>query len=165
MITIQSYLYSNTVEVQIWDPTIFTTRNRQMYARPVIIYQGIDNPIQVLIKNQDQKIVNLTGYSVQADIQDPVNRVTVSSFAVTFANVATAKGSFVINKNIVDNLEQRIYKLTLRTIRTIDNVEQPIYMDDNYNVPLDLQVRAAYYSDMAPTADTAETILIDGGTI
>lgn len=136
-----------------------------MYARPVIIYQGIDNPIQVLIKNQDQKIVNLTGYSVQADIQDPVNRVTVSSFAVTFANVATAKGSFVINKNIVDNLEQRIYKLTLRTIRTIDNVEQPIYMDDNYNVPLDLQVRAAYYSDMAPTADTAETILIDGGTI
>lgn len=136
-----------------------------MYARPVTIYQGIDNLIQILIKNQDQKLVNLTGYTVQADIQDPVNRVTVNSFAVNFANVTTSKGSFTINKSVVDSLEQRLYKLTLRTIRVVDNTEQPLYMDDNYNVPLDLQVRAAYYSDMAPTADTAETILIDGGTI
>lgn len=165
MITVQSYLYPNTVEAQIWDPAIFTTRNRQMYARPVTIYQGIDNPIQVLVKNQDQKLVNLTGYSVQADIQDPVKKVTVNSFAVTFANVATGRGSFTINKSVADNLEQRLYKLTLRTIRASDNIEQPMYIDDNYNVPLDLQVRAAYYSDMAPTADTAETVLIDGGTI
>lgn len=165
MITIQSYLYPNTVEAQIWDTTIFTTRNRQMYSRPVTIYQGIDNPIQLLVKNQDQKLVNLTGYSVQADIQDPVRRVTVASFAVNFANVATGRGSFTIGKDIVDNLDQRIYKLTFRTIRSVDNTEQPVYVDDNYGVPLDLQVRAGYYSDMEPSAETAESVLIDGGTI
>jgi len=136
-----------------------------MYSRPVTIYQGIDNPIQVLVKNQDQKLVNLTGYTVQADIQDPVKRVTVNSFSVNFANVTNGRGSFTINKSVVDNLEQRIYKLTLRTIKISDNSESPMYIDDNYNVPLDLHVRAAYYSDMAPTADTAETVLIDGGTI
>jgi hypothetical protein len=74
MITVKTYLYPNLVEVQVFDPTIFTTRNRQVYSRPIKIYQGIDNPIQVVVLNQDQKKVDLTGYAVQADIQDPTNK-------------------------------------------------------------------------------------------
>jgi hypothetical protein len=88
MQTIKTYLYPNTAEVQVFDPTIFTTRNRQVYSRPITVYQGIDNPIQVIVKNQDQKTVNLNGYAVQADIQDPTNQVTVASYAVTWANIS-----------------------------------------------------------------------------
>ena len=81
MQAIQTYLYSNKIVVQILDTTIFKVRNRQVYSRPIKIYQGIDNPIQVVIKNQDQKAVNFTGYIMQADIQDPVNKVTAESIA------------------------------------------------------------------------------------
>ena len=165
MITIQSYLYPNKVEAQIWDTTIFTTRNRQMYARPVTIYKGIDNPIQVNVKNQDQKSVNMTGYAMQVDIQDPVNSLTVESFAVTFANVSLGRGSFTISKSIVNSLDQRIYKLTMKTISSSDNTEQPMYIDDNYSVPLDLHVLPAYYSDQAPSPDQPESGIIDGGSI
>ena len=165
MITIQSYLYPNKVEAQIWDSAIFTTRNRQMYAKPVTIYKGIDNPIQVNVKNQDQKAVNMTGYAMQVDIQDPVNSVTVQSFPVTFANVSLGRGSFTINKNIVNALDQRIYKLTMKTIRVSTNAEQPVYIDDNYNVPLDLHVLPAYYSDQTPPPDSPDDGIIDGGTI
>lgn len=164
MITI--YLYPNTVEVQIWDPTIFTTRNQYMYAKPVTIYQGIDNPIQVKVKNQDQKPVNVAGLLVQVDIQDPVNYLTVQSFAVTFSNIAKGFGTFIIDKSVVAVLDQRQYKLTFRIIDNTNNVERPAYVDDNYRVPLDLMVLPAYYSDMPPVEGEINDFLqIDGGTI
>lgn len=164
MITVKAYLYPNTVEVQVFDPSIFTTRNRVVYSRPIKVYQGIDNPIQVIVRNQDQKSVNLTGYAVQADIQDPVNRVTVESYAITWANIAVGQGNFTIDKETVNSLEQRIYKLTLKTISTEDNAEKPVYIDDNFGVPLDLMVLPAYYSVTEPSPGVDNSV-IDGGNI
>jgi len=162
MITVKTYLYPNTAEVQVFDPAIFTTRNRQVYSRPIKVYQGINNPIQVLVKNQDQKNVNLTGYTVQASIQDPTNKTTIETYAVTFANVAVGQGTFTIDRGTINTLENRFYKLTFKTIKSSDNTEQPVYIDDNYGVPLDLEVLPAYYADSA--SDTSE-VIFDGGVI
>jgi hypothetical protein len=162
MITVKAYLYPNLAEVQVFDPAIFTTRNRQVYSRPIKVYQGVDNPIQVIIRNQDQKKINMTGYTVQAAIQDPTNQVTVETYAVTFANIATGQGTFTIDRATINTLEQRFYKLTFKTNFTADNTEQPVYIDDNYGVPLDLQVLPAYYADSA--SDDTE-VIFDGGVI
>jgi len=162
MQTIKTYLYSNTAEVHIMDPTIFTNRNRIMYSRPIKVYQGIDNPIQVLVKNQDQKNVNLTGYTVQASIQDPTNQVTIETYAVTFANVAIGQGTFTLDKGTINTLENRFYKLTFKTIKTSDSTEQPVYIDDNYGVPLDLEILPAYWAEAV--AQDSE-VIIDGGTL
>lgn len=162
MITIKTYLYPNTVEVQVFDPTIFTTRNRQVYSRPIKVYQGVDNPVQVIVKNQDQKRVNLTGYTMQASIQDPTNQVTVETYAVTFANIAIGQGTFTLDKGTINSLEQRFYKLTFKTVKSSDNTEQPIYIDDNYGVPLDLEILPAYWAE---TSSQDSEVIIDGGTI
>jgi hypothetical protein len=162
MITVKTYLYPNTAEVQVFDPTIFTTRNRQVYSRPIKVYQGIDNPVQVIMRNQDQKNVNLTGYTVQASIQDPTNQVTIETYAVTFANVAIGQGTFTIDRGTINTLENRFYKLTFKTIKTSDSTEQPIYIDDNYGVPLDLEILPAYWAEAV--AQDSE-VIIDGGTL
>lgn len=148
MITVKCYLYPNTVEVQVFDPSIFTTRNRAVYSRPIKVYQGIDNPIQIIVKNQDQKKVNLSGYTVQVDIQDYTNNVHVTSYTVDFSanvggNIQLGQGSFTITANTLANLEQRFYKLTTRTISSTD-AQKPLYIDDNYGVPLDLEVLPGY---------------------
>lgn len=164
MITI--YLYSNVVEPLIWDPTIFTTRNREMYARPVTVYQGIDNPIQVKVKNQDQKSVDMEGYALQADIQDPLNYLTVFSLGIQFFDASKGLGTFVISKSVVNQLDQRKYKLTFRTIKISDNTERPAYIDDNYKVPLELNVLPGYYSDSPPDEEETDDFeTIDGGNI
>ena len=162
MITVKAYLYPNTAEVQVFDPAIFTTRNRQVYSRPIKVYQGIDNPIQVIVRNQDQKGVNLTGYIMQAQIQDPTNGVTVETYAVTFADITKGLANFTIDKATINALENRFYKLTFKTIKSSDNTEQPIYIDDNYGVPLDLQVLPAYYAD---SASDGREVIFDGGVI
>lgn len=143
---IQSYLYPNTVVVQIMDPTIFSPRNRNVYSRPIVVYQGIDNPLQIVIKNQDQKAVDLTGYTVQLDIQDPLNKLTAYTLPITFTDITKGQGTVTLDQTTVNSLDQRIYKLTMRTISDDDASEKPLYIDDNFGVPLDLQVREAYYS-------------------
>lgn len=163
MQTVKAYVYNNKVEVQILDTTIFTVRNRKVYSRPIKIYQGIDNPIQVIVKNQEQKAVNLTGYALQADLQDPINQVAVISVGVEWLDITKGQGRIVIAREDIDGLEQRFYKLTFKTIKTSDNTEKPTYIDDNYGVPLDVEIEQAYYqlATGSPTVD----YVVDGGTI
>ena len=164
MITVKAYLYPNTVEVQVFDPSIFTTRNRKVYSRPIKVYQGIDNPIQVTIMNQDQKPVNLTGSTVTASIQDPTNQLTIKSYAVTFVDITKGQGNFTFDANTINSLEQRFYKIAFSTTVTSTDVTSPVYIDDNYGVPLDLEVLPAYYSTtVAPPL--SDTYSIDGGTL
>lgn len=165
MITVKAYLYPNTAEVQIFDPAIFTTRNRQVYSRPIKVYQGIDNPIQVIVRNQDQKSVDLTGSSVLASIQDPVNQLTIKSYPVIFADITKGLGNFVFDANTINSLEQRFYKLAFSTTVTSTDVTSPVYIDDNYGIPLDLEILPAYYPTIAAPATTTDTYSLDGGTI
>ena len=145
------------------DPTI-KTRNRVVYSRPITVYQGIDNPIQVVVKNQDQKNVNLTGYALQVDIQDPINQVTAYSNVVVYSNVSIGTGTFILDKDTVNSLEQRQYQITLKTIRDSDASERPIYSDDNFGVPIDLIVKPAYYSTTITPVGYDETV-IDSGSL
>ena len=164
MITVKAYLYSIIAEVQVYDPRIFTTRNRVVYSRPIKVYQGIDNPVQVIVKNQDQKSVNLTGTSLQAQIQDPTNQQTINSYAVTFANIQLGQGNFVLDETTLNSLENRFYKLTFSLTNNTTDATVPIYIDDNYGVPLDLEILPAYYAAQASTPTESLTVL-DGGTI
>lgn len=163
MITIKSYLYPNLLEVQVFDPAIFTKRNRVVYSRPIKVYQGIDNPIQIIIRNQDQKPVDLTGYVVQLDIQNPLDKASVSSLAVIPVDFTKGLGTTTIPKTTVNVLEQRFYKITVKLINTETNADRPLYIDDNYGASLDLEVLPGWYESTAMNPPPDE--VIDGGTI
>jgi hypothetical protein len=136
-----------------------------VYSRPIKVYQGIDNPIQIIVRNQDQVAVDLTGYAVQVEIQDPTNQLTVKSYAVIFSDITKGLGMVTLDKTTLDSLEQRFYKLTTKTIRTSDNTEAPLYIDDNFGVPLDLQILPAYQSTYSPPVTATTDIVVDGGTL
>jgi cytochrome c oxidase assembly factor CtaG len=119
-----------------------------VYSRPIKVYQGIDNPIQVVIKNQEQKKANVSAYRVQVDIQDFTNNVTVWSGNVSFdanlgGNIQQGLGVITITSATLANLEQRLYNLTTRTISNT-NVQRPVYIDDNHGAVLDLEVLPGY---------------------
>lgn len=146
MQTLKAYLYPIILEVQIPDPSIFTVRKRTVYSHPIKVYQGIDNPIQIVISNQDNKPVDLTGYTVQVHVQDPETATTVANYTVTFADITKGRGNIVINQSTVNSLDQRVYKLAVKRIKLDDSSETPAYTDANYGVPIDLQVLPGYYS-------------------
>jgi len=148
MQTINTYLYPNIIIAQFVDPTIFTTRNRTVYTRTIKIYQGIDNPLQVQVKNQDQKPIDTTNYLVQVDIQDMDSQGSVESLAVTMINATKGLGTVTIPRAVVNALEQRRYKLNVKLITIANNQERPLYVDDNYGVMAELEVLPGWYESM-----------------
>jgi hypothetical protein len=164
MQTIDVYWYKNILEVQVIDPTIFSTRNRIVYARNIKIYQGIDNPIHVVTKNQDQKAVDLTGYDLQVDIQDPESEVTVETFTVNFVTQNKGLGTFTIPASVVNGLDRRHYELTVKLINLGSADETPLYIDDNYSIRLPLQVLSGFYSN-TPVGTTNIEGVIDAGLL
>jgi hypothetical protein len=168
MITVKAYFTTQTAEVQIFDTSIFTTRNRVVYSMPIKVYQGIDNPVQVIIRNQDQKSVDLTGYTVAAQIQDPVNQTTIKSYPLSFTgaglDITQGFGTFTIPALDINGLENRTYKLTFSTTLIVGSRTQPLYVNDDYGVPLDLFVLPGYYSSYTPAPEFNEDV-IDGGSL
>jgi hypothetical protein len=164
MQTLDVFFYKNILEVQVLDPAIYSVRNRIVYAKTIKVYQGIDNPIHIVTKNQEQKPVNLTGYTMQIEIQDPQNEITVAAYAVSFVTINKGLGTFTIPKETVNALDQRHYHLTARLTNSTTNAENPLYIDDNYSVAVPLQVLSAYYSTDPITPTLAEGI-VDLGTL
>ena len=168
MPTITSYLAIQKMPVEVLDYSvpIITTRNRVVYSRPIKVYQGIDNPIQLVVKNQDQKPVDLTGYTVQIDIQDPNNQLTAYSFSANgsgaYSNLTIGTTTLLFAANVVNSLDQRFYKLTTRLINNTNSTQMPLYVDDNFGVPLDLEVLPAYYASSTTVVNLGETIIDPG---
>jgi hypothetical protein len=106
----------------------------------------------------------MTGSTVQLAIEDPVNQVTAYSLAVNFSDITKGLGTVTIDTATVNSLSQRIYKLTLKRVLVSDNSERPLYIDDNFGVPLDLEVRPAYYSTTEP-APFLNEVVIDSGLL
>ena len=134
-----------------------------MYSRPIKVYQGIDNPLQVVVKNQDQKPVDVTGYLVQVDIQDPLLKGSMESLPVTITNITLGQGTVTIPRDIVNSLDQRLYKLTVKLINQGTNNERPLYTDANFGAAVDLEVLPGWYESMPGTLDSDE--VLDAGTI
>jgi hypothetical protein len=165
MQTIEAFFYKNILEVQVQDPAIFSTRNRIVYSRTIKIYQGIDNPIHIVTKNQDQKAVDLTGYDVQVDIQDPENELTVETFTVNFVTQNKGLGVFTIPASVVNALDQRHYEFTVKLINLTSDDETPMYIDDNYGARLPVQVLSGYYSNTPVLPVTIFDGVVDAGEL
>ena len=168
MPTLTSYLAIQQMPVELLDYSvpIIKTRNRPVYQRPIKVYQGIDNSIQLVVKNQDQKPVNLTGYTVQIDIQDPLNQVTAYSFSAnsngSYSNLTIGTTTVLFAANVVNSLDQRFYKLTTRIINNANMTQMPLYSDSDFGVPLDLEVLPAYYSSSTTIVNLGETVIDPG---
>lgn len=164
MYEIQSYLYDNIILVQILDQAKFSPpRNRTVYSQPIKVYQGIDNPLQIVVRDQQQKAASLSGYTMQMDIQDPFEKGAVESLAVTIDNAATGKCSVTIPRATTVALKQRMYYATLKLINTTTNAERPLYMDDNFGAQLKIEILPGWY-ESDPLNFTANSV-IDSGQI
>lgn len=119
-----------------------------MYSHPIKIYQGVDNPIQIVVQNQDNKSVDLTGHDLQVYIQDATGARVFATYTVTWADITRGHGSIVIDKDVVDSLDQRLYKITMKKVNIETGATSPAYIDANYGVPIDLEVLPGYFPEV-----------------
>lgn len=73
---IQSYLYPNRIQL-LTNLDESSTNNqvewRIVYQRTIKVYKGIDNVLEIDVKNNDQKRISLAGRTVKMIVMDQVN--------------------------------------------------------------------------------------------
>jgi hypothetical protein len=142
------------------DPTI-NRINRMNYSRPIRLYKGIDNTIKLLIKNNDQKPVNITGYSftfyIVSDFQGFPNPSQADNAQVSVVIQCTVVDPIngiitaVIPANVLEALEKNFYNFS---VSAIDNNGNNVvaYATEDYQVRGQLELEDGSYPSFRPSA-------------
>jgi len=134
-----------------------------MYSRPIKIYTGINNPIKIICLNDDEKLIDVSGLSIQINVFEPNTQCLLISKMVT-PNLSLGIGSVQIGFSDLAGLAPGQYELGVTATDANNNVTT-LYVDGNYTsrLPLILQggpsgVNNAPINLTFTTANTANSI-------
>ena len=143
---INSYIYDNTILVQVdTDPDIIQ-RNRVVYTRTITCYQGVDNLIKVKVQNQDQKPYNISNSTLVFSVVDDyvgANANVIFQCNVTVSNAVTGTGTVLIPRDNINGFERDQY--TYSVYYTSGNLQFAAYVDDNYGASGQMVIQGAAY--------------------
>lgn len=161
---INSYIYDNTILVQVSTDLDVEQRNRVVYTRTIKCYQGVDNLIKVKVQNGDQKPVDVTGTTLVFSVIDDYvtsNANVIFQTNVTISNATTGTGSVLIPRDNINAFEREQY---LYSIYYIDgNIQFPAYVDDNWGAQGQMQIIGTAYPQF--TSNVVTLNVEDLGTL
>ena len=128
---IQSYLYPNRIEV-IANLAGFTVEYTSVYQRTVKIYKGIDNVVELEVKNPDQKRIDLTNVPITVNVMDAAGFGLPSSPYTVTNLLGKGLATFVIPVDDVAALTPQYLKFSLTTVNS-DNQTVLLYGDSQYS--------------------------------
>lgn len=143
---INSYIYDNTVLVQIDNDLDVEQRNRVVYTRPIQLYQGVDNIVKVKVQNGDQKPVNVSTYVLTFNLIDDYvtsNANVVFSTNVVMSNANVGLGSVTIPAANIASLDREQYIYSIKANVGLQDVAT--YVDDNWGAAGQIQINKCAY--------------------
>lgn len=135
---ISSYLYPNRIEViadVALDPSTCPVEWKIVYQKPIKIYKGVDNVIELEVKNADQKRIDIFGKSVKFVLMDQTSREieTYDATVVDDGSTVCIRGVARITLPEADlaDLEPQHLKFTSYVLNN-DNTKTLLYGDSKY---------------------------------
>lgn len=157
---ISTYLYPNKIDV-FTNPVSELTkeRYRQVYNRNLKIYRGVDNRIDIQVKNSDQKPLNIAGNTyvftlISRETQELIFEKTCSLRSANvgrlYAEISALESQTIESGNyqfsIIEEertaIDEDEYQVTKRT---------PMYLDDQYGSIGNLEVYGNLYGEPLPS--------------
>ena len=167
------YLYVNKLDVfTTLTDTWSTERYRRVYNRNLKIFRGVDNRIDIQVRNSDQKTTNLTP-PVDPDDNQPYDNVLVFNLVsqdtkdlvlqkdFTAIDLSTGKVTITLTERELLDLDNGFYNYSiikeLRNNLDEDSTELgyeiiskiPLYMDSQYNTIGTLEITGDVYGGVA----------------
>lgn len=146
---IKTYLYPNRVDAftnafSEWP----TERYRRVYNRNLKIYRGVDNKIDIQVKNSDEKHQNITGSTLVFSLVNPNSGELILQKDCILQSTLTGKVYITLFESEMNTIESGMYQYSLHSeVRTaIDNdnyvvqSKKPLYIDTQYGVPATMEI-------------------------
>lgn len=157
---ISSYLYPNKIDVFTNSIAVWKAeRYRKVYQRNLKVYRGVDNRIDIQVKNLDQKPYDITGFSILINIVEKETqelllqkecetkslsqgRIYVNLSADDLLTINPGHYQYSLIKEVRSNVDSTDYTVSSREI---------LYLDSQYGSAGTIQVFANVYSEPKPS--------------
>jgi hypothetical protein len=146
---IQFYLVPNRITVTT-DVAGYNTEFRQVYQRQIKLYKGIDNTIELDIRNSDQRKTAVTGYTAELQFFDSEHKVL---FTANGAPVGIGLISVTIPAETIVNLQPQMLKVAAKLVSSGNQL--PLYIDSQFGLLGSVEVLNGYNQLRSDTIDEA----------
>ena len=156
---ISVYLYPNSIDVYTNVATWSNERYRKVYNRNLKAYGGVDNRINVQVKNQDQKPLSVVGSTVVMGLISKESQELILEKDCTVVDSATGKVYFTLTISDLLDIEPGQYEYSLRKeIRETVNANEyvvtsntPLYSDSQYGVVGTIEILGSVRGTFQPS--------------
>jgi len=173
---IRAYIYDNTLLVRYDPTTIFDKGNRQVYARSIDVYRGVDNSFKVKVLNDHQKPSDVTGKKlvfIMTDHYVKSNPEVVLTAEITLTDAELGQGQLILTRSDLDELDRNLYSWAVKISNNNAQTEfNPTYVNDNYLAGGQLRVNEYTFPVTEPAVldlglidDTVTSAIYDFGQI
>ena len=156
-----SYLYPNKIDVYTNLGSWTTERYRKVYQRPFKTYRGVDNRLDLQIRNSDQKTKNITGYTVVFNLLTTDGGELIKQKDCTIVDALTGKVFVTLTEGDMLDLVNGFYYFSAYVVHS-DGTKTPLYGDSQYGAIGQLEVLGDVYGDPKPSYEETNFTNVDG---
>ena len=128
---ISSYLYSNRIQAVV-NLAASPLEWRIVYQRKFKIYQGLDNVLELDVKNAEQKRIDITTYTMKFVIMDQLNQEVYTGDVDTTTGIK-GLGLITIPSTALDTITPQFLKYSVYILND-DDTKTPVYGDTQFGV-------------------------------
>lgn len=142
------YLYDTTIDLVVSSSSIYVD-NKPMNNRILNAHKGVTNELYFTIRNRDRKLQNVFSDTLRAYLVDPFSKKRILTKILEHtSNVGSVK--LVLVEGDLTNVEAGMYQIHV-TRSTQEDVDLPVYADQNNNVRFDIKITDQTSVDPVPT--------------
>jgi hypothetical protein len=128
---ISSYLYSNRIQAVV-NLAASPLEWRIVYQRKFKIYQGLDNVLELDVKNAEQKRIDITDYDMKFVVMDQLNQEVYAGDIDTTTGIK-GLGLMTIPATALDTITPQFLKYSVYILND-DDTKTPVYGDTQFGV-------------------------------
>lgn len=157
MQTISVYLYPNKLDVYTNSLASWQLeRYRRVYNRNLKVYRGVDNRIDLQVRNSDQKATEITGTALVFTVLSRDTKEILLQKDCSIVSMSTGKAYVTLTETELTNINSGSYNFSIvQEIRdTLDldeytiNGRTPMYIDSQYGIIGTLEVSGDAFGDI-----------------
>lgn len=126
------YLYPNKIDVYTNLGSWTTERYRKVYQRTFKVYRGVDNRLELHVRNSDQKAKNITGNEVVFNVILPESNELVKQKTCSVYDATLGKVYVVLTEADMMDLERGHYLFSAYTVDA-NGTKTPLYGDSQFS--------------------------------
>ena len=152
------YLYVNKLDVFTTPTDTWSTeRYRRVYNRNLKIFRGVDNRIDIQVRNSDQKASNIVGSTLVFNLVSQATKDLILQKDFSAMDLSTGKVTVILTADELLDLDTGFYNYSIvKEIRsTVDSTDytvtskMPLYMDSQYSTVGTLEITGDVYGGVA----------------